>query len=260
MINPILGIDTWEGQLEIDEAVLKANDVRFMFIRLNNMSGGHHMDTGFAKQWSEAKNFYRAPYFVYNPWVTGQQNYDWLAANMPADARAVAIDIEVAYAGYSAVTYAVEVAKFEALVKAKWNYVIYTGEWFLSYLSTWNKSASYWWAQYPFAFYPSSPLTLTWDELRTKLIPFTAPANSAKIPGILKFWQFSGDKLILPGNSKTMDVNVFFGTDAELQSFFGPVSVPPPPVRTVTDIAIALAAGSVVTRTYSDGSQEVETA
>jgi GH25 family lysozyme M1 (1,4-beta-N-acetylmuramidase) len=234
MINPILGIDTWEGQLEIDEAVLKANNVKFVFVRLNNMSGGHHMDTGFAKQWAEASGLYRAPYFVYNPWVNGQANYNWLVANMPPDAKAVAIDIEVVYTGYSPATYAAEVAKFEALVKAKWKYVIYTGEWFLSNLSTWSKTASYWWAQYPLAFYPPSPLTLTWDELRTKLIPFTVPVNVSKVPGTLKFWQFSGDKLTLPGNSKPMDVNVFYGTDLELENFFGAIPTTPPPTPTPT--------------------------
>jgi len=37
MINPILGIDTWEGQLEIDEAVLKANKGMNDILRTNNL-------------------------------------------------------------------------------------------------------------------------------------------------------------------------------------------------------------------------------
>ena len=126
MIDPILGIDTWQGQLEIDEAVLKANGVKFIFIRLNSMSGGHHKDTGFDKQWAEAASFYRAPYFVYNPWVNGQANFDWLAANMPADAHAVALDMEVIMPGYPAVTYGAEFKKFKALASARWKAVIYT--------------------------------------------------------------------------------------------------------------------------------------
>ena len=36
----IYGLDTWEGQLEIDEVVLKANDVQFVIARLNSISGG----------------------------------------------------------------------------------------------------------------------------------------------------------------------------------------------------------------------------
>jgi hypothetical protein len=232
MINPIIGIDTWEGQLEIDEAVLNANNVRFMFVRLNDMNGGHHKDTGFDKQWAEAANFYRAPYFVYNPWVNGQQNYDWLKANMPAGCKVVAVDIEVRMTGYAPATYAAEVAKFEALLKVNnYRYVIYTGEWFLSYLSTWSTTADYWWAQYPLVFYPSSTLALTWNELRDKLIPYAGPANAAKVPGVLKFWQLSGDRLIMPGNIRPMDVNVYLGTEAELAAFFGTtIPVTPPPV------------------------------
>jgi len=234
MNSPILGIDTWEGQLEIDEAVLKANNVRFVFIRLNDMNGGHHKDTGFDKQWAEAVNFLRAPYFVYNPWVDGLKNFQWLQANMPAGCKVVAVDIEVRMSGYPSATYAAEVAKFEALLKVNnFRYVIYTGEWFLSYLSTWNKNAPYWWAQYPYEFYPASALRLTWDDLRARLVKYSAPSNAAKCPGLLKFWQFSGDRLILPGNAREMDVNVFLGTEAELAAFFGTVT-PPPSTDTIT--------------------------
>lgn len=52
-----LGIDTWEGQLELDEAVLKANGVKFIFVRLNDINGGHHKDENFDKQWGEAAGF-----------------------------------------------------------------------------------------------------------------------------------------------------------------------------------------------------------
>lgn len=228
MINPILGIDTWEGQLEIDEAVLKSNNVQFVFVRLNNMNGGHHKDVGFDKQWREAAGFFRAPYFVYNPWVSGLANFQWLDANMPAEARAVALDVEVRRTGYTPAAYASEFSKFEALVKAKWNYVIYTGEWFLTQLSAWNTKANYWWAQYPAEFYPASTMALTWDALRAKLGWYLGPGNASKCPGKVTFWQFSGDRLILPGNAREMDVNVFLGTQAELESFFGGTVSPAP--------------------------------
>src|SRR5262245_43799469 len=130
MNNP-LGIDTWEGQLNIDETVLKANHIPFMFIRLNDINGGHHKDETFDRQWQEAAAFYRAPYFVYNPWVSGSANFLWLQDHMPADALALASDVEVRMAGYSPVTYAAEVKKFNAMAKARWNFVVYTGEWFL---------------------------------------------------------------------------------------------------------------------------------
>jgi len=226
MIDPQLGIDTWEGQLEIDEAVLQANDVKFMFIRLNSISGGHHKDDLFDQQWAEAAGFHRAPYFVYNPWVTGQQNFDWLLANMPPDAKAVAADIEVKKDGLSPTTYAKEVDKFITLCLNQWKYITYTGEWFLQFLSYWRTDVPYWWAQYPLDFYsPGSPQQMTWDELRKKLEPFDFPFNQSKIPGPLFCWQISGDTLILPGNSHIMDLNIFY---KDLNEFFGTVETQPP--------------------------------
>jgi aspartate 1-decarboxylase len=46
--NTCLVADLYEGSLEIDEPVLKANGVAGMIIRLNDMNGGHHLDTGFS--------------------------------------------------------------------------------------------------------------------------------------------------------------------------------------------------------------------
>lgn len=234
MINPQLGIDTWEGQLEIDEAVLKANDVKFMFIRLNSIAGGHHKDDLFDKQWAEAAAFHRAPYFVYNPWVTGQQNFDWLLANIPPDAKAVGIDLEVRKDGYSPITYANEVDKFTILAMKKWNVINYTGEWFLPYLSYWPNYVPYWWAQYPFEFYsPSSPQSMTWGALREKLKGYDYPFNQSKVPGPLLCWQISGDTLILPGNPRIMDLCIFYG---DLDAFFGPVSGAPTGGEVITSV------------------------
>lgn len=242
-----LGIDTWEGQLEIDESVLKANGVKFIFVRLNDISGGHHKDALFDKQWKEAAAFYRAPYFVYNPWASAQANYDWLVANVPADAKAVACDIEVVYSGISAAKYAADVIAFRVLVAKKWRHVVYTGEWFLSYLSKWD-GGDYWWAQYPLSMYPSATQSITWDQLKAKINLLTRPANENKCPGRVLFWQCAADRYILPGNARTMDINVFFGTDADLAVFFGGVVPEPAP----TDLAeikanIAQIAGAIAT-------------
>jgi GH25 family lysozyme M1 (1,4-beta-N-acetylmuramidase) len=225
MNNPILGIDTWQGQLEISEDVLLANDIKFMFIRLNSTAGGQHKDTGFDKQWAEAKAFCRAPYFVYSPYVSGSVNFLWLQQNMPADAKCVAIDIELANAGYPAATYASEVSKFLSLAKAQWNVVIYTGEAYLPLLSKWDATSDFWWAEYPYDFYNAPVLPKTWDEVRTLLQKYNAPLNATKIPGRLRFWQFSGDRLVLPGNPNKMDVNVYFGTLQNLYDLMGAPNV-----------------------------------
>ncbi len=224
--NTCLVVDVWEGQLEIDEAVLKANGVAGMGIRLNDMNGGHHMDTGFVKQWGEAKNFVRFPYFVYNPWVDGTANFNWLAANVPAEVKGLAVDLEVRKTGYPSSTYAVEVANFLELCKVRWKIIIYTGQWFLPYIATWPKK-DYWWAQYPdYATYFKN--TKTWDDLKNRLDKLDKPFNVTTAPGPVKLWQFSGDVLVLPGSAKPIDVNIFFGTEQELASYFSLTPLPPP--------------------------------
>ncbi len=233
-VNTCLVVDVWEGQLEIDEAALKAGGVAGMSIRINDMSGGHHMDAGFQKQWAEAKNFVRFPYFVYNPWVDGAANFAWLKDHMPSDAKSVAIDVEVKYAGYPATKYAGELVKFLNLCKPLWRTIIYTAEWFLSDLSSWPK-VDYWWAQYPTgdSYFKN---VKTWEQLKLALDALSKPFNVARVPGTLKLWQFTGDYLTLPGTSRKIDVNIFYGTEAELATYFG--SAPTIPEDKLPDVPV----------------------
>ncbi|MCJ7435180.1 MAG: phosphodiester glycosidase family protein [Anaerolineales bacterium] len=230
MNNYLLLVDTYESET-IDEAALKTNNVSGMIIRLNHIEGGHHLDANFTTQWSETgkAGLLRIPYFVYNPWVNGQKNYDWLVKHMPYEAGAVMVDIEVIYYGYSPATYAAEVAKFFQLMGPRWNYMIYTGEGFLHLLSSWPKDADYWWAQYPNSLYPPTSQKWTWDQVRAKVDTLDGPYNAAKIPGRLKMWQASGDRLILPGSAKPIDVNVFPGTYEELKTWVNEKLVLPDP-------------------------------
>ena len=225
--NTCLVVDVWEGQMEIDEAVLKANGVAGMGIRLNDMNGGNHLDTNFWNQWQQASNFVRFPYFVYNPWVNGATNFAWLAVNAPVGAPAIAVDIEVRMSGYSAATYAAEVAKFLTLCKSRWKMIVYTAQWFLPYLAYWPK-VDYWWAQYPdTGIYFNG--TKTWEDLKIRMDKLDKPFNLASIPGTLKLWQFSGDYLVLPGSPNMIDVNIFYGTEQDLADYFGTGQVPPQP-------------------------------
>lgn len=217
--NTCFVVDVWEGQLEIDEAALKAGGVAGMSIRINDMNGGHHKDAGFEKQWREAIGFVRFPYFVYNPWVNGKANYDWLVANMPNDAKSVAIDIEVKYANYPPATYAGEVNKFLELCKPLWKTIIYTAEWFLPCLSKWP-AVDYWWAQYPNGETYFNQC-VDWETVSRNVERLSKPFNVLKIPGNLKMWQFSGDFLTLPGSTRKMDVNLFYGSADDLAAYFG---------------------------------------
>jgi len=225
-------VDTWESGGEIDEAVYKANNIAGIIIRLNDMNGGHHMDTGFWKQWNEAENFLRVPYFVYNPWKKAAGNFEWLIEHCPDDAHSVMVDIEVRKSDYSPAAYASQVDAFMDMVYDKWGTrTIYTGAWFLDYLSFWPANADYWWAQYPYKLYPSSGTKLSWEYIREiiETNSYYTPFNSDKIPGKYKMWQISGDKIIAPGCAKPMDINIFPGSMEKLREFMGyPAEEPTP--------------------------------
>lgn len=213
MTKTTLLIDVWEGSLEIDETTLRAEGVEGLLIRLNDINGGHHKDEGFDKQWAEAANFVRVPYFVYNPWADGKGNFTWLKDNLPASVFTVAVDVEVRKTGYSAKTYAAEVKAFVNLCKsAGFTVIIYTGAWFLTYLSTWPTDVEYWFARYPYSLYPLKAAAISWDQLK-ELLRVTSwyPGDPKIIPGPCALWQCSGDRFMLPGTSRVTDINVFNG-------------------------------------------------
>jgi GH25 family lysozyme M1 (1,4-beta-N-acetylmuramidase) len=216
----ILGVDVWEGNPLIDEVILQDEGVQFMIVRLNSPSGGHHMDENFLTQWGQATNFIRWPYFVYSPWFTGQQNFDWLAAHMPADASAVSIDIELRKTGYTPHEYMTQVNIFCALVKQCWNFDIYTGLWFKDCLETWPADCEYWWARYPYALYPEQSQSLTWAELRAKMDGYGWHPGTTFGP--CRLWQCTADRYYLPGcGGKKVDINQWKGTLEELQIWAG---------------------------------------
>ena len=224
-------LDVWEGSLDINETVLYANGVAGLLIRLNDMNGGHHMDSTFDSQWTQSESFLRAPYFVYNPWVDGTTNFNWMVDHLPkSGVTRVAVDIEVRKADYPADTYADQVQIF--MDKARHAYpktFIYTGGWFLSVLSHWP-SGDYWWARYPFVFYPSSKQNWTWDQLNATMNAYGYyPDPIHQCPGNPVLWQLSGDRIILPGCAdRPIDVNMWKGDLASLEEWWG-VELPPPP-------------------------------
>jgi len=224
MDNYVLGVDVWEGQLDIDEPILKQAGVGIIIIRLNDMNGGHHLDTNFYAQWDQSSSFIRVPYFVYNPWATGSENYSWLAQYMPLCSM-VFVDIEVKKEGYSPVEYYNQLMAFLALAKKKWKVVIYTGAWFLSVLSQWPKDYDYWYARYPYIFYPAEKTYITWEALKDKInkLLVWSPGTT---PGPCKLWQFSGDRLILPGTTRAIDLNLWNGTLEDLRVWTGQSVIP----------------------------------
>lgn len=223
-------VDTWGEQPIQDMQALKDNGVAGVILRLNDMNGGHHMDEGFLSQWDAAGGvgLLRAPYFVYNPWVSGAENFDWLKTHAPA-CKLVMSDVEVAYPGYSRSAYAAQVKDYDYLVKANnWNEIIYTGQWFLQYLSSWP-AGDYCWAAYPSIVYPGSAEQWSWEQLKAALDTLTVPSNLYSIPGVLKWWQCSGDRLILPGSSHPIDIIITRMSQQQLNDYLGGEIEPPTP-------------------------------
>lgn len=215
--------DVWEGALDIDEPVLRSGGVVGLMIRLNDMNGGHHMDANFYNQWGQAANFLRAPYFVYNPWVDGVANFNWLAAHVPAETTVVFPDVEVSKPNYPKETYADEVEEFIQLTRARWRAPIYTGAWFLSRLARWP-GGDYWWARYPYYLCPQGDkVTWSWSELRKRVDYYGYhPDPDKRCPGTPLFWQCSGDKVILPGTAnRPMDISLWSGTLNDLEEWWG---------------------------------------
>lgn len=215
-------IDTWEGQPKLPLDQLTSGNVAGVIMRLNDMKGGHHLDTLFTETWDYYKDFLRAPYFVYNPWVSGTANYAWLRDHMPEGCPCVMADIEVRYTDYSPDAYASQVADFISLAALKWTTKIYTGQWFLPYLSFWPKNVGYWWAQYPYSMYPSSSGPVTWEQLRAMIkVLKWPPVNASTSPATVELWQCSGDRLILPGSTRSVDINLFPGSFNQLKAWLG---------------------------------------
>jgi hypothetical protein len=219
MSNFVLGTDVWEGNPNLDEAVLKAAGVSFMIVRLNHMDGGHHMDVNFLKQWEEAASFLRIPYFVLNPWVSGKENYEWLAAHVP-DVKAIAVDVEVRMPGLSPADYSQILSDFLGLADRKWRVMIYTGAWFTPLISQWPSNHQYWWARYPGVLYPPATELISWGDLRKKLDGLKWTPGPT--PGPCNLWQCTADRYKLPGCGGThVDINIWNGTLDELAEWAG---------------------------------------
>lgn len=220
-MNPyVLGVDVWEGALDVNEEIMLRAGVKFMIIRINDMDGGLHHDKNFTNQWAQAKNFIRWPYFVYTPWADQRVNFNYLCNIMPPEATHVSLDIEVVRQGYNRQEYARQVSGFVNMCATQWSVDIYTGAWFLPYLSSWPAHVHYWFARYPYEFYPKGRVHISWEELHQRIQKIEW--NVGQPPGPCRMWQISGDRLILPGTAeRPMDINLFNGTLSELEAYAG---------------------------------------
>ena len=214
-------LDIWEGNPDLNADELKAAGVAGLIVRLNDMNGGHHMDQRFQLDWAFAAQFdVRSIYFVYNPWVSGKANFDWLIVHLPADFNGrLLIDTEVKYPGYPPDTYAKETLIFYGLVAAHFPQAIYTGEWFLPLVAKWPGDIEYWWAAYPDALQGHK----TWESFKAAVEKMVLENWTKKSPGPAKLWQCSGGGNVLPGFGKHgVDISIFPGSLDELKDWLNP--------------------------------------
>lgn len=220
-----LGIDVWEGSLDIDEPLLKENGVEFAMIRINDTAGNLHNDANFAAQWEQAKNLKRGAYFVVGDWFTLAAQVDFLNKNLPADCELLALDVELHYVLTPGAYATLLNGLIVAMQQKGLSVVIYTGGGYTSIVNPWPKDVNYWWARYPSALYPSTSIEITWDVLRGKLALLDWTPGTA--PGPVTMWQCSGDRFKLPGCAgRAMDINVM--PRAQFLKYW-PVAIEPPP-------------------------------
>ena len=79
-----------------------------------------------------------------------------------------------------------------------------------------------WLALYP---YPSGRIQTTWETLQVDMLPTQKGPVLPKGCRDWTFWQFSGDRFMLPGCSTPLDLNLFNGTLADLEEWCGRVPV-----------------------------------
>ncbi len=227
-------LDVWAGNLDIDEQILQDARVRALIIRLNSITGGLTPDTNFGAQWEQAARFYRAPYFVLNPYLTGLQNVEWMGDHLPPGVKRVYYDIEVRRTDLPPADYAREVDIFYRQAAKFWIGEIYTGPWFVPLLSKWPVGASYWWGRYPFVWYPAASVQISWDAIHDK-IKATAWAPACNL-GTVHIWQISGDRMKPPGcNNRAIDINLFQGNDDDLRAYWGAEPIRKPWAFQVTE-------------------------
>ncbi|RPJ25743.1 MAG: hypothetical protein EHM35_15340, partial [Planctomycetaceae bacterium] len=194
-----IGIDVWEGALDIDEALLLAADIRYIFIRMNDTRGGLHLDENFVNQWRQAENFARAPYFVVAPWNTAANQLDFIYKHMPEGCKVIALDVELK-GTLSPSAYAVLLhLMITDLRRNGIKVVIYTGPWCASFVNPWPKGVDYWWARYPYYLYPDGRQEVTWEWIKQRIALMSW--NPGAAPDRVAVWQASADRYVLPGTA-----------------------------------------------------------
>lgn len=222
-----LFVDVWEGDFDsVDLNILDQMGVTGYMVRYNSVWGGMKKDPAFDRAWAKLGKRIKWPYIVWDPWWTPEENLNF-ARTAPA-CGLIDWDIELQNENVPPDQEAKNIHWILDTSKCYWHNVdCYTGNWFLPNASSWPKDVNYHWAAYPGTVYPKSRWTISWEAFR-KLISdlnwnYLTPGTSDK-------WQFTADRLILPGTGgKAIDFNLFKGSAEKLAAQVGAGDVVIPP-------------------------------
>ncbi len=234
-----LGIDVSRWQPQVDWDLLAAAGVRFAIAKASQGSASRDSALGMHLSGAQSVGMITGVYHWCDPTLNAQRqvdNFCQAVANQAFDFAAV--DVEQYWSSWnewlsgkvaglaspeqiSASALAVAQGLRQACAKPV---LIYTRTSFVNDYARpmldWLAGWPLWLAQYP---YPAGRIQATWEELQNDLLPTPKGPPLPKGCREWAFWQFSGDRFVLPGCSTALDLNLFNGTPADLEEWCGRV-------------------------------------
>jgi GH25 family lysozyme M1 (1,4-beta-N-acetylmuramidase) len=251
----ILGIDVCHWDVNVNWGTLKSNGVEFVFIKATQ--GNYLTDPMLNKHCADANKagLIVGLYHWCDPIVkASSQAAYFLNAVSGLTYNMVSMDVEQQWADWaewskhkitkvlSSNQISENGRQIAETVKAavKTPVVVYTSSFFINEYartaSTWLKNYPLWLAHYP---YKSGRVTTTWESFKNENKPKTSAPSLPVGTTQWTFWQFSGDKFVLPGADSALDVNYYNGTLVDLKKMLGikdnPDTRPEPTKPTVED-------------------------
>lgn len=232
-----LGVDVSSWQPKVDWKVLYESGVRFAIIKV---SQGNYIFDRLTRE--HAKGAREAGmviglYHWHDPLCSVKSQMEFLkTALLGIDYDFLSIDVEQYWGDWAewrkgyitkklgATTISVTSQQLATEVKAftKKKTLIYTRASFVreyaAKMQYWLKDWDLWLAHYP---YVSGRVSLTWNGLKEANLPKISGPSLPPNCREWKFWQFSGDKFVLPGVSTPLDLNFFNGSEKELRVWCG---------------------------------------
>jgi len=232
-----LGVDVSSWQPKVDWKVLYDGGVRFAIIKLSQGNYSYDRFTrGHAKGAREA-GMHVGLYHWHDPLCNVKSQVDFIQNCLTGiDYDFFSLDVEQYWADWEewrqqyitkrigAATISVSSQQLATEIKRITGKptLIYTRASFVKEhaprMQDWIKNWDLWLAHYP---YKPGRVSLGWKGLKEENLPKikgpSLPINCRE----WKFWQFSGDKFMMPGVSTPLDLNFFNGSEKDLRAWIG---------------------------------------